>query len=232
MNHPAPACFPSLFQANTRVWLTDIGRKLGRPATLDDIPDVELDRLAEAGFDWVWFLSVWQTGAAGRESSRNKSGVAEGISGDASRFARGRHRRIRFCNHWLHRRRKSRRRRGAGPAAKTASSARPEADARFRAQPHGAGSSVGGNASRILHPRFGTGSGPRADELHLGQARARRFAARPRTRPVFSRLAGHAAIELRQSRHAGGHGRRVVENRRPVRRRALRHGHARAAGSV
>ncbi len=70
MNRPAPACFPSLFQANTRVWLTDVGRKLGRPATLDDIPDAELDCLAGAGFDWIWLLSVWQTGTAGRECSR------------------------------------------------------------------------------------------------------------------------------------------------------------------
>jgi hypothetical protein len=62
---------PSLFQANTRVWLTEIARTLGRPATLDDIPDAELDRLAELGFDWVWFLSVWQTGAAGRDISRS-----------------------------------------------------------------------------------------------------------------------------------------------------------------
>jgi hypothetical protein len=62
---------PSLFQANTRVWLTELARKQGRPATLDDIPDGELDRLAESGFDWVWFLSVWQTGAAGRDISRN-----------------------------------------------------------------------------------------------------------------------------------------------------------------
>ena len=74
MNQPAPACFPLLFQANTRVWLTEIGKKLGRPATLDDISDVELDRLAEAGFDWIWFLSVWQTGVAGRESSRTNPG--------------------------------------------------------------------------------------------------------------------------------------------------------------
>jgi hypothetical protein len=29
-------------------------------ATLDDLPDANLDRLAEQGFDWVWFLSVWQ----------------------------------------------------------------------------------------------------------------------------------------------------------------------------
>ena len=47
---------------------------MGRPATLDDIPDAELDRLAELGFDWVWFLSVWQTGLAGQRVSRVNAG--------------------------------------------------------------------------------------------------------------------------------------------------------------
>jgi len=63
-------CYPSLYQINTRVWLTELSRELGRPATLDDIPDAELDRLAAMGFDWVWFLSVWQTGPAGQRISR------------------------------------------------------------------------------------------------------------------------------------------------------------------
>lgn len=62
--------YPSLYQINTRVWLTELSRKLGRPATLDDIPDAELDRLARLGFDWIWMLSVWQTGAAGQKVSR------------------------------------------------------------------------------------------------------------------------------------------------------------------
>jgi glycosidase len=63
--------YPSLYQINTRVWLTELSQKLGRAATLDDIPDAELDRLAELGFDWVWFLSVWQTGLAGQRVSRS-----------------------------------------------------------------------------------------------------------------------------------------------------------------
>jgi len=63
--------YPSLYQINTRVWLTELSRTLGRPATLDDIPDGELDRLAKTGFDWVWFLSVWQTGPAGQRVSRS-----------------------------------------------------------------------------------------------------------------------------------------------------------------
>src|SRR5215510_6343594 len=65
--------YPSLYQINTRVWLTELSRKLGRRATLDDIPDVELDRLAEFGFDWIWFLSVWQTGIAGQKVSRSNA---------------------------------------------------------------------------------------------------------------------------------------------------------------
>jgi hypothetical protein len=39
-----------LFQINTRVWLTELSRDLRRPATLDDIPDAALDRLAQQGF--------------------------------------------------------------------------------------------------------------------------------------------------------------------------------------
>jgi hypothetical protein len=62
---------PSLYQVNTRVWLTAIGRQLGRPATLDDIADDDLDGFVRAGFDWIWLLSVWQTGAAGRRVSRS-----------------------------------------------------------------------------------------------------------------------------------------------------------------
>jgi len=62
--------YPSLYQINTRVWLTEFSRQLGRSATLDDIPDAELDRLAGKGFDWIWFLSVWQTGAAAQQVSR------------------------------------------------------------------------------------------------------------------------------------------------------------------
>jgi hypothetical protein len=63
--------YPSLYQINTRVWLTELAQKIGRPATLDDVPDAELDQLAQKGFDWVWFLSVWQTGLAAQKVSRS-----------------------------------------------------------------------------------------------------------------------------------------------------------------
>jgi glycosidase len=65
--------YPALYQINTRVWLTELSRPLGRPATLDDIPEGELDRVVEIGFDWVWLLSVWRTGLAGQRVSRQNA---------------------------------------------------------------------------------------------------------------------------------------------------------------
>jgi hypothetical protein len=65
--------YPALYQINTRVWLTGLSRPLGRPATLDDVPEGELDRVAEMGFDWVWLLSVWRTGLAGQRVSRQNA---------------------------------------------------------------------------------------------------------------------------------------------------------------
>jgi glycosidase len=65
--------YPALFQVNTRVRLSELAAALGRNATLDDIPDAELDRLAADGFDIVWFLGVWQTGEAARSVSRSHS---------------------------------------------------------------------------------------------------------------------------------------------------------------
>lgn len=66
----APLVHPSLYQVNTRVWLTALSAALGRPTKLDDIPDAELDRFATLGFDRVWLLGVWQTGKAGQAVSR------------------------------------------------------------------------------------------------------------------------------------------------------------------
>ena len=63
------ALYPSLYQINTRVWLRELADTLGRPATLADIPGEFLDQIASLGFDYVWFLGLWQTGQAGRQVS-------------------------------------------------------------------------------------------------------------------------------------------------------------------
>ncbi|MBI5585386.1 MAG: alpha-amylase [Deltaproteobacteria bacterium] len=69
--------YPSLYQINTRVWLRELAETLGRPATLNDVPDYYLDGVAELGFDYVWFLGVWQTGPAGRAVSLSNPALLE-----------------------------------------------------------------------------------------------------------------------------------------------------------
>ena len=78
--------YPTLFQINTRVWLQRLSREAGRQVTLDDIDDAVLDGFVENGFDWIYLLSVWQTGAAGRAVSC--SNPAATTSGGTRRSAR------------------------------------------------------------------------------------------------------------------------------------------------
>ena len=65
--------YPSLYQINTRVRLTELAKELKRPATLDDVTDAELDRLSADRFDLVWFLGVWQTGPISRRIAASGS---------------------------------------------------------------------------------------------------------------------------------------------------------------
>lgn len=60
---------PILYQINTRLLLSE----LGSGATLDTVPDNYIDRLAQAGFDWVWLLGVWTIGSASAEVSRTRA---------------------------------------------------------------------------------------------------------------------------------------------------------------
>ena len=61
---------PLLYQINTRLLLQERGTAIGRPATLEDVPESLLDELADKGFEWVWFLGVWQTGKIGPAISK------------------------------------------------------------------------------------------------------------------------------------------------------------------
>ena len=60
-----------LYELNIRVLLGAAGDRLGRRATLDDVPDALLDRVCRRGFDWIWLLGVWSTGDMGRSIARS-----------------------------------------------------------------------------------------------------------------------------------------------------------------
>ncbi len=73
---------PCLYQINTRVFLQELSKILGRQATLKDISDDFLDSLKNQGFAWIYFLSVWQTGQFGMDVSRNQASWVEGFRKD------------------------------------------------------------------------------------------------------------------------------------------------------
>jgi glycosidase len=67
---PAWPRHPALYEINARVWLRELSLRARRLLTLADVPDGEIQRLADLGFDALWLMGVWATGAAGREVSR------------------------------------------------------------------------------------------------------------------------------------------------------------------
>lgn len=69
---------------NSYVWLDQLSRKHGRAITrLDEIPDEELDQLARWGFTGLWFIGIWERGAASQKIKQmmgNPDAVASAYS--------------------------------------------------------------------------------------------------------------------------------------------------------
>jgi Alpha amylase, catalytic domain len=57
--------YPTLYEINTWVWLSELGVKIGRPVDLGSVPGAEWDAIARFGFDAVWFMGVWERSPAG-----------------------------------------------------------------------------------------------------------------------------------------------------------------------
>ncbi|CAN5903760.1 alpha-amylase family glycosyl hydrolase [soil metagenome] len=70
MNDGAVMHCPALFEINTRTWLRRLSDDAGRQITLAEIDDGVFDDFARRGFEWIWLMGVWRTGAAGRAISR------------------------------------------------------------------------------------------------------------------------------------------------------------------
>ena len=226
--------YPSLYQINTRVWLTELSRALGRGRPRSTTCRTPTSTGSPTpGFDWIWLLSVWQTGAAGQQVSRTNpewrrefeqtlpdlreediAGSGFAITGYTVSDA-------------------ARRRRRARPAARAARGPRPAPDARLRAEPHRPRSPLGGRsipsitspAPRRTWPgrpaNYTRRPGAGGDRI-LAHGRDPYFPGWPDTLQLDY---GNPATQEAMIARTGAH-------RRPVRRRALRHGHARAAGRV
>ncbi len=57
--------YPSLYEVNTWVWLSELSLKSGRCVDLGSVPQAEWNAIAKFGFDAVWFMGVWERSPAG-----------------------------------------------------------------------------------------------------------------------------------------------------------------------
>ncbi len=57
---------PILYEVNTRVWIRELRERTGRPVTLADIPEAELNHWSKMGFTHIWLMGVWQVGPEAR----------------------------------------------------------------------------------------------------------------------------------------------------------------------
>src|SRR5271170_3355918 len=77
--------YPTLYEINTWVWLSELRVKTGRPVDLGSVPEAEWDAIARFGFDAIWFMGVWERSPAGIAiANRNKKPAQRFPSGAAS----------------------------------------------------------------------------------------------------------------------------------------------------
>ena len=70
--------YPTLYEINTWVWLTELSVKTGESLDLRCVPATEWDRIAAFGFHGVWLMGVWERSPAGIAiSNQNKNQVEE-----------------------------------------------------------------------------------------------------------------------------------------------------------
>jgi alpha amylase-like protein len=61
------AVHPFIYEINTWPWLTDLSGSSGKPVDLSTVPERHWDAIADAGFDAVWLMGVWERSPAGVE---------------------------------------------------------------------------------------------------------------------------------------------------------------------
>jgi len=57
--------YPTLYEIDTWVWLSDLSQKAGTSVDLSCVPSAEWDAIANYGFDAVWLMGVWERSPAG-----------------------------------------------------------------------------------------------------------------------------------------------------------------------
>jgi hypothetical protein len=69
--------YPSIYEINTWVWLSEISHKYGTTINLSCVPPAEWDAIASFGFDAVWFMGVWERSPTGIAVSNQNASLLE-----------------------------------------------------------------------------------------------------------------------------------------------------------
>jgi hypothetical protein len=67
--------YPSVYEINTWVWLSDLSHKYGKTVDLSSVPAAEWESIADYGFDAVWLMGVWERSPAGITISNQNEGL-------------------------------------------------------------------------------------------------------------------------------------------------------------
>jgi hypothetical protein len=71
------ARYPTIYEINTWVWLSELSEKYGTVVDLGCVPAAEWDALEGFGFDAVWFMGVWERSPAGTAIANGNQGLLE-----------------------------------------------------------------------------------------------------------------------------------------------------------
>lgn len=71
---------PLVYEINARVLVNELSNVAGKRITLATIPDPILDEWASLGFDAVWLMGVWTTGAIGLQMALHHEGLLKDYS--------------------------------------------------------------------------------------------------------------------------------------------------------
>jgi hypothetical protein len=69
--------YPSIYEINTWVWLSDLSQKYGIKVDLFSVPSAEWDAIAAHGFDAVWLMGVWERSPVGIAIANQNKGLLD-----------------------------------------------------------------------------------------------------------------------------------------------------------
>ena len=72
--------YPTIYEINTWVWLSELSKKTGNSVTLNSVPAAVWDSFVTHGFDAVWLMGVWERSPAGIAIANQNRSLLDGFT--------------------------------------------------------------------------------------------------------------------------------------------------------